>query len=106
VNHGYGLVERVDANIPVAGGGEVLGYEPLGFEAAKFHSWLCHNAPLDAYKLFGIRPNGAGFIDSFNDAVRITENLKGTGAEPAIWEPWLVVQYASRQSLRRGYPQR
>ena len=97
INHGYGLVERVDANIPVAGGGEVLGFEPLGFEATKFHSWLCHNAPADAYTLFGIRPNGSGFIDSFNDAVRVTENLKATGAEPAIWEPWLVVQYDGRQ---------
>lgn len=100
VNHGYGLIERVEANIPVVGGGDVLGYEPLGFEATKFHSWLCHNTPTDAYKLFGIRPNGAGFIDSFDDAVRVTENLKATGAEPAIWEPWMVVQYASRHSLR------
>jgi len=44
VDHGYGLVERVDANIPVVGGGEVLGYELLEFEGTKFHSWLCHNA--------------------------------------------------------------
>jgi hypothetical protein len=97
-NHGYGLIERVDANIPIVGGGEVLGYEPLGFSGTKFHSWLCLNAPADAYKMFGVRPNGAGFIDSFDDAVRVTQNLKKTGAEPAIWEPWLVVQYASRRS--------
>ena len=93
VNRGYGLIERVDANIPVADGGDALGYEPLGFEATKFHSWLCHNAPVEAHKQFGIRPNRAGFIDAFNDAVRVTENLKATGAELAIWEPWLVVQY-------------
>lgn len=97
VNHGYGLVERVDANIPVAGGGEVLGFEPLGFEATKFHSWLCHDAPADASALFGVVPNGNGFIEAFNDAVRVTENLKATGAETAIWEPWLVVRYACRQ---------
>jgi hypothetical protein len=96
INHGYGLVERVDANIPLAGSGEALGFEPLGFEGTKFHSWLCHDAPTDAYTLFGICPNGFGFIDSFNDAVRVTENLKATGAEPAIWEPWLVVRYAGR----------
>lgn len=99
VNRGYGLIECVSANIPVARGGKVLGYEPLGFEAMKFHSWLCHNAPADAYKRFGILPNRAGFIDSLNDAVRVTENLKATGAEPAIWEPWLIVQYASGKSV-------
>ena len=75
-NHGYGLIERVQANIPVERGGEVLGYELLGFESTKFHSGLCPNTPTDAYQLFGIRPNGAGFIDSFNAAVRVTENLK------------------------------
>jgi hypothetical protein len=76
VNHGYRLIERVEANIPVLRGGEVLGYELLGFESTKCHSWLCHNTPADAYQLFGIRSNGAGFIDSFNAAVRVTENLK------------------------------
>jgi hypothetical protein len=36
-----------------------------------------------------------GFIDSFADAVHITRNLKATGAETAIWEPWLIEQYGS-----------
>ena len=95
INRGYGLIERVDAMIPLSTCGEVLGYEPLGFEATRFHSWLCHNAPAEAYKKFGVRPNPAGFIDLFADAVRVTEDLKATGAEPAIWEPWLVAQYGT-----------
>jgi hypothetical protein len=94
-NQGYGLIERVNAQSPLERGGEVLGYEPLGFEATKFHSWLCHNAPVEAHDRFGIRPNSAGFIDSFADAVQVTQNLKARGAERAIWEPWLVVQYGS-----------
>jgi hypothetical protein len=94
-NRGYGLIERVNANIPLERGGEVLGYEPLGYEATKFHSWLCHNAPVEAYNRYGVRPNRSGFIDSFADAVRVTRNLKATGAETAIWEPWLVVQYGN-----------
>jgi hypothetical protein len=97
VNRGYGLVERVNARNPIENGGDVLGYEPLGYDGMKFHSWLCHNAPADACERFGIRPNRAGFIDSFADAVRVTENLKATGAEPAIWEPWLIVRYDSRE---------
>jgi hypothetical protein len=99
-NRGYGLVERVNANAPLERGGKVLGYEPLGFEATKFHSWLCHNAPVEGHNRFGILPNSEGFIDSFADAVRITQDLKATGAETSIWEPWLVVQYGSGEESR------
>lgn len=95
VNNGYCLIERIDANVPLEQGGSVLGYEPLGFEATKFHSWLCHNAPAEVYQQFGIRPNDLGFIDSLDDAVRVTRNMKATGAATAIWEPWLVVQYGT-----------
>jgi len=93
MNRGYGLIERIEARHSLAGGGKALGYEPLGYEATMFHSWLCHNIPVEAHSRFGIRPNGAGFIESLADAVRVTEDMKATGAEPAIWEPWLVVQY-------------
>ena len=88
------LIEGVNADTPLERG-KVLGYEPLGFEATKFHSWLCHDAPAEADDRFGIRPNREGFIDSLADAVRVTRDLKATGAETAIWEPWLVVQYGS-----------
>ncbi len=95
VNHGYGLEERVMLNNRLATGGTPLGFEPLGYEGTKFHSWLCHNAPVKALQKFGVRTNPTGFIDSLEDAVRITRDLKATGAETAIWEPWLVVQYAA-----------
>jgi hypothetical protein len=93
VNRGYGLLERVELQKPLDSGGEPLGFELLGFEATKFHSWLCHNAPWEAFEKFGVRPNSVGFIDSLNDALRLNQHLKSTGAEPAIWEPWLVVRY-------------
>lgn len=95
VNRGYDLFERVDANTDLEAGGEPLGYEILGFEATKFHSWLCHNSPVEAHDNFGVKPNGNGFIDSLTDAVRITEYVKANGAEPAVWEPWLVVRYGA-----------
>src|SRR5436309_7820710 len=53
----------------------------------------CNDVPDDAHNRFGIRPNDQGFINEFEDAVRVVEYMKETGAEPAIWEPWLVVQY-------------
>ncbi|HYX52605.1 MAG TPA: hypothetical protein VE783_04090 [Candidatus Limnocylindrales bacterium] len=95
VNHGYGLEERIKLNNRLAPAGTPLGFEPLGYDATKFHSWLCHNAPVEALQKFGVRPNSMGFIDSLEDAVRVTRDLKATGAEPAIWEPWLIVQYAA-----------
>ena len=97
VNRGLGLSERVESRTPLDSCGEILGFEPLGFEATKFHSWLCHYAPADAFEKFGIGTNSKGFIDKFDDALRVTKHLKSTGAEPGIWEPWLVVRYAQAE---------
>jgi hypothetical protein len=79
INRGYGLVDRIDRKDLLADGGNPLGYEPLGYEAEK---------------LFGVRPNQNGLISKLEDAIQITENLVRTGAEPAIWEPWLLVNYS------------
>jgi len=97
-NHGLGLLELVNEKRPPADGGNVLGFEPLGFDATKFHSWLCHYAPDEAYKRFGIRPNQLGLIDSLDDAKKVNEYLLQTGAEQAIWEPWLLLDYAPNGS--------
>jgi len=94
MNRGYGLVDRVDRRDLLAAGGTLLGYEPLGYEAVHFHTWLCHYAPDEAQKLFGVRPNQNGLITKLEDAIEITEHLVRTGAEPAIWEPWLLVKYS------------
>jgi hypothetical protein len=93
MNRGYGLVGRVDRKDLLADGGSLLGYEPLGYEAVHFHSWLCHYAPDEVAKLFGVRPNQNGLISKLEDAIQITEHLVKTGAEPGIWEPWLLVKY-------------
>ena len=94
VNRGTGLLELVNEKRPPADGGNALGFEPLGFEATKFHSWLCHYAPDEAYKRFSIRPNQLGLIDTLDDARQVNEYLLQTGAEPAVWEPWLLLDYA------------
>jgi len=95
VNKGLGLLELVNERRPPAEGGNPVGFEPLGFEATKFHSWLCHYAPDEAYKRFGIRPNHLGLIDRLEDARQVNDYLLQTGAEPAIWEPWLVLDYTT-----------
>ncbi len=74
--------------------GNVLGWEVLGDDFNGFHSWYCNGIEADAEK-WGIVPNQFGFIDSFEDAVRVAEhcNHPDTGAEPCDWAPWLVQQY-------------
>jgi hypothetical protein len=95
VNKGVGLLELVNERRPPAEGGNPVGFEPLGFEATKFHSWLCHYAPDEVYKRFGIRPNHLGLMDRLEDARQVNDYLLQTGAEPAIWEPWLVLDYTT-----------
>jgi hypothetical protein len=97
VNQGLGLLELVKERRPPSDGGNAVGFEPLGFEATKFHSWLCHYAPDEVHKRFGIRPNQLGLIDKLEDALRVNDYLLHTGAEPAIWEPWLLLDYTPRR---------
>ena len=100
VNNGFGLAEVVNDHKPLAPRGRPLGYEPLGFTATKFHSWLCHYTPDEAFRRFEIRPNQLGLIDEFEQARQVTEYLVETGAEPAIWEPWLLLDYAPCSTKR------
>jgi hypothetical protein len=95
VNKGLGLLELINEQQPPADGGNPVGFEPLGFEGTKFHSWLCHYAPDEVYKRFGIRPNQLGLIDKLEDAQQVNDYLLQTGAEPAIWVPWLVLDYTT-----------
>lgn len=97
VNKGTGLAELVSEERSPAEGGLALGFEPLGYEATKFHSWLCHSAPDEVYKRFGIRPNQLGLIEKFHDARQANDFLLETGAEPAIWEPWLLLDYSRKR---------
>lgn len=99
VNKGLGLLELVNERRPPVEGGTAIGFEPLGFEATKFHTWLCHYAPDEVYKRFGIRPNHLGLIDKLDDARQVNGYLLQTGAEPAIWEPWLLLDYTPKRVL-------
>lgn len=92
-NRGYGLLDRVERKEQLAGGGDFLGYEPLGYDATSFHTWLCHSMPDEAKARFGIIPNENGLISNLRDAVELTRHMVETGAEPGIWEPWLLVSY-------------
>ena len=59
-----------------------------------FHSWICSYFPESVGdKELNIKPAANGFISDFADALKITEHIRKVGGEPAIWLPWLIVQY-------------
>lgn len=97
---GDGLLERVQQNDPLPSGGSVRGYEPLGFCGGSFHTWLCNISPDAVKSHFGIRPNENGLISTLEEGTQVVDYLTETGAEPAIWEPWIVVEYPSLDSTR------
>lgn len=94
IGYGNGLVQRMARRRRLRAG-RVLGYEPLGFEAISFHSWVCNWFPERVEKDLGIRPAANGFLSSFADARRVNQYVRREGGEPSIWLPWLVVQYGS-----------
>ena len=95
-NHGTpGIYEALSRGWSLEAGGEVLGFEVLGYEWGGFHSWLCNGLEVDTYREFNIRPNRHGFISDLEEAVKSAEyaSREEVGAEPALWQPWLVVTY-------------
>jgi hypothetical protein len=93
VNQGYGLIERIGQGRRIRPG-SILGFEPLGFQAMSFHSWLCSLSQDKVSEVLGIRPATNGFISNLADALKVAQYLQAAGAEPAIWLPWLVVRYS------------
>ena len=70
----------------------VLGFDILGYDLSIFHSYLCNGLEKVYYNEFGISPNKNGFFDVYEDAAKLANyTLDGhIGAEPALWQPWLV----------------
>lgn len=90
-----GVYEALTQYNSLESGAEVLGFEVLGFDTSHFHSWLCNGLEVDCNRELEIRPNSYGFIDTFEEASACAEyaSRDDVGAEPAFWQPWLIVQY-------------
>jgi hypothetical protein len=95
-NRGLGLLERIERKELLAEDGTTLGYEPLGFDAMNFHSWLCSYSPEALANQTGIQINENGLLSTLDDGIRTTGLVREEG-EQAIWEPWLVVSYATQK---------
>ncbi|MEV4348314.1 hypothetical protein AB0J83_27975 [Actinoplanes sp. NPDC049596] len=82
--------------------GWVLGFEVLGFEAGRFHSWLCYGLHEQAEDELAVQANQDGLLTSLADAQRIADaanNKRGTlngTPEEVTWFPVRITQHDNR----------
>jgi len=90
-----GIYEALSMGHALESGGEVIGFEVLGYDMGSFHSWLCNGLEVDCYRAFNICPNRKGLIRNLEEAIEVAEyaSREEVGAEPVLWQPWLVAQY-------------
>lgn len=71
---------------------DVLGYDVLGYDFSNFHSYLCNGLERDFYKDLNIKPNKNCLYDTYEQAEMAVKYLNNehTGAEPVLWQPWIV----------------
>jgi hypothetical protein len=75
----------------------IRGFEILGEEWGEwFHSFVCNSLGDMYVEQLHISLNQNGLIDRYEDAVRATNytNLDEVGAEPVLWQPWLISEYS------------
>ena len=92
---GYGVYNTILRKKPLEPGGEVLGFELLGYSYGDFDSWLLHDLPNECFQQLGIRPNEFGLLGTIKEANRCAAYVAGTPTkvEPGWWAPWLIVKY-------------
>lgn len=76
-------------------GTEIRGYEVLGFEFGKFHSYICNGLEKDYHAKFNFSLNENGFIPTLEEAITYCEysNDEEVGTEPVLWLPWAIYEY-------------
>lgn len=90
-----GIYQAVASGTPLAEGGASLGFEPLGYEYGGFHSFICSSLEKDYVGRLGLPINEHGRFTELAACERAVEftRLDATGAEPALWQPWHIVEY-------------
>jgi hypothetical protein len=91
-----GVYRCVARGAPVETEGRRLGWEVLGYDwGGSFHSWLCNGLETEVFERLGIRPGSHGLLQSWPEAQAAAEFCASDEAkgEPAVWHPWLIVQY-------------
>jgi|GEM_PF-4069970 len=96
VNGDNGLVEGLKLDLPLAGGGRVLGYEVLDVALCESrHSWLCHGLEREMHRRFDLHLLPGGLIPAFAKAQQVAACCDDAtvGCEPGVWRAWVVVEY-------------
>jgi hypothetical protein len=91
-----GAFQMASAGQALVSGGEVLGWEVLGFDSASCHSWLCNGVHVAAAERLGVQPGKLGLLDSEQAAREVIRMMAEdpSKAEPAAWVPTGIVRYA------------
>lgn len=93
------IESQIEQHRPLLPDGTILGFDVVGFEYNNLScSWICSYIHRDMYKLYGMRPNQYGLLDSFDDAQKVydwiaEDEMKGTRAEPIPYDFWLLVSH-------------
>ncbi|MGY0234196.1 hypothetical protein [Longispora urticae] len=81
--------------------GEVLGFEAVGFEAGRLHTWLCSSPQDDARDNLGITVNRLRLLDTLAQAraVAVMAN-RDPGTEEVDWVAARVIEHPSVHQIR------
>lgn len=77
--------------------GEVRGFEVVGFEAGRLHSWLCYGLHEQAATELGIRPAGDGLLPGLAEARAVTamaNDDRGTPTGTPLDVTWFTLRIA------------
>ncbi|MCB9636841.1 MAG: hypothetical protein H6721_32420 [Sandaracinus sp.] len=91
-----GVVLALRRAEPLAHGGTPRGFDVLCWDGyGGFHSYLCNSLETELATL-GLRSGALGLFANEDDANRAAAHvgLETTAAEPGLWLPWKVVEYA------------
>ncbi|MEM7343944.1 MAG: hypothetical protein AAF485_06850 [Chloroflexota bacterium] len=92
-----GVYKKLLQREPVEVNGISRGFEILGDElGGQFHSFVCNSLETVYKKELNISLNPNGLIERYEEAIEATDytRLDDVGAEPALWQPWLISEYA------------
>jgi hypothetical protein len=86
--------------------GTVHGFEVVGFDTGRFHSWLCYRLDAQALGKLGIRPGNAALLTTLDDAQRVADMANDNHGthdgtpEDVTWFPALITEHGIDEGTR------
>ncbi|MEV6598775.1 hypothetical protein AB0M36_18225 [Actinoplanes sp. NPDC051346] len=90
---------RVNLSQPTAAPpGTVEGFEVLGFDLGRIHTWLCYGLHEEGRERLGIRPGEGGLLTTLHDAERVADlaNSNVGTPEDITWFPALITEHDAK----------